>query len=105
MASMCLQVLTAQASQADVYQAVQDIVEAALGGYNGTVMAYGQTGSGKTYTLSSIDPDNIGMMPRAASAIFSSISSDPAHEYTIFMSYIQIYNELIQVRIAALPLS
>ena len=66
-------------------------------GYNGTIMAYGQTGAGKTYTLSSIQPDAIGMIPRAAAEVFASIAGDPANEYSVFMSYIQIYMELIQV--------
>lgn len=65
--------------------------------YNGTVMAYGQTGAGKTFTLSSIKPDAIGMVPRAAAEIFSSMATDKSHEYTIYLSYIQIYMELIQV--------
>jgi hypothetical protein len=56
-----------------------------------------QTGAGKTYTLSSIQPDAIGMMPRAAAEIFSDIANDPVHEYSVMMSYIQIYMELIQV--------
>ncbi|KAK9904052.1 hypothetical protein WJX75_003480 [Coccomyxa subellipsoidea] len=90
-------VLREDASQADVFQAaVQPIVEDVLNGYNGTIMAYGQTGAGKTYTLSSIAPDAIGMMPRAASAIFSEIAGDQNNAYTVVMSYIQIYMELLQ---------
>ena len=97
-----LQVLTETASQADVYHAaVQPIVEDVLNGYNGTIMAYGQTGAGKTYTLSSRDPDAIGMMPRAAAAIFSAIEHDQGHSYTVMMSYIQLYMELLQVHAAA----
>ncbi len=93
-----LQVLTETATQADVYHAaVQPIVEDVLNGYNGTIMAYGQTGAGKTYTLSSRDPNAIGMMPRAAAAIFSAIEHDQSHSYTVMMSYIQLYMELVQV--------
>ena len=97
-----LQVLTEAASQADVYHAaVQPIVEDVLNGYNGTIMAYGQTGAGKTYTLSSRDPNAIGMMPRAAAAIFSAIEHDQGHSYTVMMSYIQLYMELLQVSVYA----
>ena len=93
-----VQVLTEAASQVDVYHAaVQPIVEDVLNGYNGTIMAYGQTGAGKTYTLSSRDPNAIGMMPRAAAAIFSAIEHDQSHSYTVMMSYIQLYMELLQV--------
>ena len=64
-------------------------------------MAYGQTGAGKTYTLSSRDPDAIGMMPPApAAAIFSAIEHDQGHSYTVMMSYIQLYMELLQVHAA-----
>ena len=92
------QVLTEAANQVDVYHAaVQPIVEDVLNGYNGTIMAYGQTGAGKTYTLSSRDPNAIGMMPRAAAAIFSAIEHDQGHSYTVMMSYIQLYMELLQV--------
>ncbi len=93
------QVLREDASQADVFHAaVQPIVDDVMNGYNGTIMAYGQTGAGKTYTLSSVAPDNIGMMPRAAAAIFSEIEHDSSNVYTVVMSYIQIYMELLQVR-------
>ena len=93
-----MQILPEESTQADVYQsAVSSVVEDVMRGYNGTIMAYGQTGAGKTYTLSSIQPDAIGMIPRAAAEVFASIAGDPANEYSIFMSYIQIYMELIQV--------
>ncbi|KAK9853102.1 hypothetical protein WJX84_005315 [Apatococcus fuscideae] len=91
------QVLDESAAQADVYNAaVKPIVEDVMAGYNGTIMAYGQTGAGKTFTLSSIQPDAIGMMPRAAAEVFNAVAADPLHEYAVFMSYIQIYMELIQ---------
>ncbi len=94
----CLQILPEDSVQSDVYQAaVQPVVEDVLNGYNGTIMAYGQTGAGKTYTLSSIQPEAIGMIPRAAAEIFAHISTDVLNEYTVFMSYIQIYMEIIQV--------
>jgi hypothetical protein len=60
-------------------------------------MAYGQTGAGKTYSLSSIAADAIGMIPRAAAEVFSHIEQDGGHEYSVYMSYVQLYMELIQV--------
>lgn len=54
-------------------------------------------GAGKTFTLGSLQPEHIGMMPRAAAAIFMGVDSDPTHHYTVHMSYLQIYNELLQV--------
>lgn len=38
------------------------------------------------------------MMPRSAAAIFNGIKADLAHHYTVHMSYMQIYMEMIQVR-------
>lgn len=55
-------------------------------------------GAGKTYSLSSIQPENIGMMPRAAAELFAHVARDPGHMYTITMSYLQIYMELLQAR-------
>jgi hypothetical protein len=57
--------------------------------------------AGKTYTLSSCQKDNIGMMPRAAAAVFAHIAGDPSHHYSVCMSYIQIYRELLQARACA----
>lgn len=81
-------------SQAEVYHAVaQPIVDDVVNGYNGTILAYGQTGAGKTHTLSSIKPECIGIIPRAAQDIFQKISSDSDE---VRLSYLQIYCEQIQ---------
>jgi hypothetical protein len=91
-------VLGPEASQADVYeiaarQAVQDV----LLGYNATLMAYGMSGSGKTYSLGGeIQPDAVGIIPRAFGDIFDAVHADPSHAYTITFSYLQIYCEQIQ---------
>jgi hypothetical protein len=90
-------VLGPNSTQADVFEAaVAPVIADVMNGYNGTIMAYGQTGAGKTHTLSSIEPENIGMMPRAAAEVFVQAGSDPAHDYVVLMSYVQIYMELIQ---------
>ena len=44
-------VLNGAATQDDVFQEVQDIVQAAVDGQEACIFAYGQTGSGKTYTV------------------------------------------------------
>lgn len=41
------------------------------------------------------------MIPRAASEVFAHIAADAVNEYTVFMSYIQIYMEMIQVHCKA----
>jgi kinesin family protein 5 len=49
-----------------------------MNGYNGTIFAYGQTGSGKTYSMYGedlFDELSMGLIPRAARAIFNHIRS------------------------------
>mmetsp|Transcript_34853 Transcript_34853/g.110066 ORF Transcript_34853/g.110066 Transcript_34853/m.110066 type:complete len:658 (+) Transcript_34853:1122-3095(+) len=90
------QVLPPGSTQAEVYScAAQPVIEDVLNGYNGTIMAYGATGAGKTYTLSSIDPESVGIIPRAAAEVFVQAAGDPDHKYTVYMSFIQIYMEQI----------
>lgn len=38
-------------AQADVYEAVKELVDSTLDGHNATIFTYGQTGSGKTHTV------------------------------------------------------
>ena len=94
------QVFPPSATQADVYAAaVRPIVEDVLAGYNGTVMAYGQTGAGKTHTLSCVQPEAIGAVPRAIAEVFRGTSRAGSRvTHTVLLSYVQIYMELIQVR-------
>lgn len=71
-----------------------------LNGYNGTVFAYGQTGAGKSYTMmgSDIDDDSSrGIIPRIVEQIFASILQSPSNiEYTVRVSYMEIYMEKIR---------
>ena len=71
-----------------------------LNGYNGTVFAYGQTGAGKSYTMmgSDIDDDAAkGIIPRIVEQIFASILASPGNiEYTVRVSYMEIYMERIR---------
>ena len=71
-----------------------------LNGYNGTVFAYGQTGAGKSYTMMGSDIDNEeskGIIPRIVEQIFTSILASPGNiEYTVRVSYMEIYMERIR---------
>jgi kinesin family protein 5 len=75
-------------------------VDDILNGYNGTVFAYGQTGAGKSYTMmgSDIDDDDSrGIIPRIVEQIFASILCSPGNiEYTVRVSYMEIYMERIR---------
>ncbi|KAK3704888.1 hypothetical protein LTR37_013579 [Vermiconidia calcicola] len=87
--------------QQDVFDySIRNTVDDVLAGYNGTVFAYGQTGSGKTFTMMGADIANDeakGIIPRIVEQIFSSImGSDGSIEFTVKVSYMEIYMEKIR---------
>src|SRR6195952_3273084 len=87
--------------QSDVFDfSIRNTVDDILNGYNGTVFAYGQTGAGKSYTMMGSDIDNDegrGVIPRIVEQIFTSILSSPGNiEYTVRVSYMEIYMERIR---------
>ncbi|KIR37533.1 kinesin [Cryptococcus deuterogattii 99/473] len=79
---------------------VKGIVEDVMTGFNGTLFCYGQTGSGKTFTMMGADIENPslrGIIPRIVEQIFASIlSADSSIEYTVKVSYMEIYMERIK---------
>ncbi|XP_058796802.1 kinesin-like protein Klp61F isoform X2 [Phymastichus coffea] len=89
--------------QLDVYNAVvSPLLEEVLAGYNCTVFAYGQTGTGKTFTMEGAcnDPSlhwqaesNAGIIPRALSHLFDELRILGAQEYTVRVSFLELYNE------------
>ncbi|CAK1602396.1 unnamed protein product [Parnassius mnemosyne] len=98
------------ATQEAVYETcVRKLVEAALDGYNATVLAYGQTGSGKTYTMGSGwegegDGDEFrrGIIPRAIRDLFAGAEqrAEAARaqgnlppEFSVQAQFIELYNE------------
>ena len=87
--------------QSDIFNfSIKPTVDDILNGYNGTVFAYGQTGSGKSYTMmgtSIDDEEGRGVTPRIVEQIFASILSSQANiEYTVRVSYMEIYMERIR---------
>lgn len=90
-----------QCKQADIFDySIRPTVDDILNGYNGTVFAYGQTGAGKSYTMmgSNIDDEvGRGVIPRIVEQIFASIMTSPSTiEYTVRVSYMEIYMERIR---------
>ncbi|CAI7580295.1 hypothetical protein N7533_009876 [Penicillium manginii] len=88
-------------AQRDIFDfSVRPTVDDILNGYNGTVFAYGQTGAGKSYTMmgSDIDDDvGKGVIPRIVEQVFASILTSPSNiEYTVRVSYMEIYMERIR---------
>jgi kinesin family protein 5 len=87
--------------QKDVFDfSIRSTVDDILNGYNGTVFAYGQTGAGKSYTMMGtdiVDDEGRGVIPRIVEQIFASILSSPGTiEYTVRVSYMEIYMERIR---------
>ncbi|KAF4126717.1 kinesin family member 5 [Geosmithia morbida] len=87
--------------QQDIFDfSIRPTVDDILNGYNGTVFAYGQTGAGKSYTMmgTNIDEDEgRGVIPRIVEQIFASIMTSPSTmEYTVRVSYMEIYMERIR---------
>ncbi|KAI3446164.1 hypothetical protein Pfo_002829 [Paulownia fortunei] len=79
----------------DVYEvAARPVVKAAMEGVNGTVFAYGVTSSGKTHTMHG-DQNSPGIIPLAIKDVFSMIQDTPGREFLLRVSYLEIYNEVI----------
>ncbi|PAV70882.1 hypothetical protein WR25_14672 isoform A [Diploscapter pachys] len=92
------------ASQKEIFDdLVKPSVQRAVRGYNCTIFAYGQTGTGKTYTmeggntskeiLSAAADPTTGLIPRAVEEIFTEINNLGTTEYTVRVSYVELYNE------------
>lgn len=87
--------------QSDIFEySIRSTVDDILNGYNGTVFAYGQTGAGKSYTMMGTDIDDEegkGIIPRIVEQMFASILTSPSNiEYTVRVSYMEIYMERIR---------
>ncbi|KAM1790420.1 hypothetical protein ACFX12_034486 [Malus domestica] len=83
------------ANSQEVYEvAAKPVVKAAMEGVNGTVFAYGVTSSGKTHTMHG-DQNAPGVIPLAIKDVFSIIQDTPGREFLLRVSYLEIYNEVI----------
>jgi centromeric protein E len=98
-----------------MYQsAVQDCVLSTMEGYHASVFAYGQTATGKTYTMSgkggmkNYNPDNPssqGIIQLAIDDCFNYIYNQKSdtREYLLRVSFMEIYNEVINDLLASPP--
>ena len=85
-----------KASQEEVFDGVAvEAVNSAMAGFNSTIFAYGQTGSGKTFTITGGAERYVdrGIIPRALSYIFSESVKNSERKTTLYISYMEIYNE------------
>ena len=72
------------------------MIEKSLKGYHSTIFAYGQTGSGKTYTMHGNDGQgDSGLIPKIFSRLFQQIAQSKDRTYSVYISFLQIYNERI----------
>ncbi|KAJ3273827.1 Kinesin-like protein kif3b [Terramyces sp. JEL0728] len=86
-------------TQSEVYNSTaRTIVEAALGGFNGTVFVYGQTGTGKTYSMQGVHsiPHLRGIIPQCFHHIFDFISRTGHKKFLVRVSFLEIYNEEVK---------
>ncbi|TNV86797.1 hypothetical protein FGO68_gene1664 [Halteria grandinella] len=113
-----------RSTQREVFDSVQYCLDSVIAGFNSTIFAYGQTGSGKTYsifgegfqkgvleqimqredmkrkgmseseTVKILKKSKLGVIPRAVSHVFSELEKN-ALKVTVYMSFLQIYNEQI----------
>ena len=87
------------ATQEEVYTSVvAPVVHEVLEGFNCTVFAYGQTGTGKTHTMEGqIDnPELKGIIPRAVEHIFETLDARKETEYSVKVSFLELYNEQLE---------
>ncbi|XP_052626553.1 kinesin-like protein KIN-7E, chloroplastic isoform X2 [Lactuca sativa] len=74
--------------------AAHHVVNGAMEGINGTVFAYGVTSSGKTHTMHG-EQKSPGIIPLAVKDVFGIIQETPGREFLLRVSYLEIYNEVI----------
>ncbi|XP_052417964.1 kinesin-like protein kif7 [Carassius gibelio] len=98
----CDFVFEENSTQEDVYtECVQPLIEAFFHGFNATVFAYGQTGSGKTYTIgeaniSAFRDDEQGIIPRAVAEIFKLLDENDLIDFSVRVSYLEVYKEVFR---------
>lgn len=84
------------ASQAEVFETCEDLVESVIDGYNVTIFAYGQTGSGKTYTMMG-DERNPGICPRFVRKLFKMMAtSSDRFDFRVKASLTELYMDSFQ---------
>ncbi|KAF5348299.1 hypothetical protein D9756_010534 [Leucocoprinus leucothites] len=91
-------VFAPQASQVQVFEEIELLVQSVVDGYNVCVFAYGQTGSGKSWTMEGgSGEEQAGMIPRAVEQVFRVAGEmrNRGWEYHIEGEFLEIYNETI----------
>lgn len=92
--------------RAQYNEVASSTVDDILAGYNGTVFAYGQTGAGKSWSMMGPDLQMRGMegfdhslggiIPRSTEDIFEKIQQTEGSEFTVQVSYLEVYRETVK---------
>ncbi|CAK84158.1 unnamed protein product (macronuclear) [Paramecium tetraurelia] len=82
-----------QSTQKDVYEEIQQSLQAIFHGYNLCIFAYGQTGSGKTYTMFGTKQQP-GVIPNLIEDIYAYIKRNNL-DCSIIVNSLEIYKENI----------
>ncbi|CAD8169825.1 unnamed protein product [Paramecium octaurelia] len=82
-----------QSTQKDVYEEIQQSLQAIFHGYNLCIFAYGQTGSGKTYTMFGTKQQP-GVIPNLIDDIYAYIKRNNL-DCSIIVNSLEIYKENI----------
>ena len=89
-------VFNEKTTQDEVYRCTtSNLVKQAIEGFSATILAYGATGSGKTYTMVG-KGENCGLMIRSIRDLFKIINNDKERLYSIKISYVEVYNEVLK---------
>lgn len=93
-------VFNEHSTQAEIFKEIADLVRSAMDGYKVCIFSYGQTGSGKTYTMEGDikSQEHQGMIPRAVTEIFNSITEYKTYgwDFKITCTFQEIYLETIR---------
>ncbi|XP_023199705.1 kinesin-like protein KIN-14I isoform X2 [Xiphophorus maculatus] len=91
-------VFSTEASQEDLFQDVNRLMQSVIDGYNVCIFAYGQTGSGKTFTMvGDKDQKNPGIMPRSFNGIFDIMRENGSKfDFKVSAYMLELYNDRLQ---------
>ncbi|XP_050930844.1 uncharacterized protein si:dkey-96l17.6 [Lates calcarifer] len=98
-------VFGAEASQEELFDDTNRLIQSAIDGYNVCIFAYGQTGSGKTFTMvGDKEQKNPGIMPRSFSAIFDIMQENSTKfDFKVSAYMLELYNDRLQDLFVSLP--
>ncbi|KAI0851933.1 chromosome-associated kinesin KIF4B [Daldinia vernicosa] len=88
-------VFSSDVDQEGVWEYLQDSINAFIQGYNVSLLAYGQSGAGKSYTMGTSGPneqgdlESMGVIPRAAMALFEKLEGPPKSSNRSSMSQLR----------------